>query len=142
MSDKMIRIKVSKIRALVREALGEEASTVTSRQTIMTADDSKKSDEKDELLNDLQEVYGFDELFVDKLNDKKYESMAKQIFDAWSERGVDVDWLGVVNLFARNHSKNLAQEVDKTKLYEKVLNLVELQGEVIASKVHQSSKSS
>lgn len=112
MSDKKIRIKVSELRALVREAMGD--SPISGQA------------EKDALgCSDIVEFRSFDDDFAEKLSDKKYEVMAKQLYDAWSKRGVDVDWAGVVNLYARNHSKNLATEIDKTKLYEKVLSLVE-----------------
>ncbi len=175
MSDKKVRIKVSEIRALVRKAIGE-ASTITSRQGMITAGDdpddkrlcdcnegehepecfygnnmkevasdwedtvktttkdpwdlasmkskSEKSHKK-ESVEPVMEFRSFDDDFAEKLSDKKYEEMARQLYLAWSERGIDVDWAGVVNLYARNHSKNLATENDKTKLYEKVLNLVE-----------------
>lgn len=131
MSDKMIRIKVSELRKLVREAMN---APIASRQGMIQAADSE--DDADHLQNgkgkeqlndsdDLNEFHNFEDDFVARLSDKKYEAMAKQIFDAWASRDTDVDWAGVVNLFARNHSKNLGQEVDKTKLYEKVLDLVE-----------------
>ena len=188
MSDKKIRIKVSELRTLVREAMSE-ASTIAGRQNMMTQGDDRRppSNNADlddgkglELLADdeikevtppgfekavkamkkdksvdnpfavawsmkkkgfkpsdtktkkvesrdpnIVEFRSFDDDFADKLTDKKYEEMAKQLFLAWSERGVDVDWAGVVKLYARNHSKNLATEIDSSKLYEKVLNLVE-----------------
>lgn len=151
MADKKIRIKVSEIRALVREAIGE-ASTTSSRQGMITAgddpDDKRLCDcnegehepgcsysvkevavrsnaSKKVNVEPVVEFRSFDDDFAEKLSDKKYEEMAKQLYLAWSERGIDVDWAGVVNLYARNHSKNLATEIDKTKLYEKVLNLVE-----------------
>ncbi len=112
MSDKKIRIKVSELRALVREAMGDAPISEPVEQDMLGR-------------SDITEFRSFDDDFADKLSDKKYEAMAKQLYDAWSERGVDVDWAGVVNLYARNHSKNLAAEIDKTKLYEKVLSLVE-----------------
>lgn len=112
MSDKKIRIKVSELRAMVREAMGEGPIPEPVKQDMLGC-------------SEITEFRSFDDDFADKLSDKKYEAMAKQLYDAWSERGVDVDWAGVVNLYARNHSKNLAAEIDKTKLYEKVLNLVE-----------------
>ncbi len=105
MSDKKIRIKVSELRALVREAMGASSPSDPPARSIV-------------------EFQNFDDDF-DKLTDKKYNEMAKQLYDAWAKRGVDVDWAGVVNLYARNHSKNLATEIDKTKLYEKVLTFVE-----------------
>jgi hypothetical protein len=131
MSDKMIRIKVSELRKLVREAMN---APVASRQGMIQAADSEddtdnsqagKSKEQLNDSDDLKEFHSFENDFAQRLSDKKYEGMAKQIFDAWASRDTDVDWAGVVNLFARNHSKNLGQEVDKTKLYEKVLDLVE-----------------
>lgn len=130
MSGKTIRIKVSELRKLVREAMN---APIASRQSMIQASDEEDSDNLQngkgvEQLNDsddLKEFHSFEDDFVARLSDKKYEAMAKQIFDAWASRDTDVDWAGVVNLFARNHSKNLGQEVDKTKLYEKVLDLVE-----------------
>jgi hypothetical protein len=131
MSDKMIRIKVSELRKLVREAMN---APVASRQGMIQAadgeddtDNSQAGKSKEQLndSDDLKEFHSFENDFAQRLSDKKYEGMAKQIFDAWASRDTDVDWAGVVNLFARNHSKNLGQEVDKTKLYEKVLDLVE-----------------
>ncbi len=132
MSDKKILIKVSQLRALLREAIG---STITGRQSMVTSADEEPArsaldDGKGkEQLNDgdaLEEFHDFENDFVERLSDKKYEAMAKQIFDAWGDKeDADVDWEGVVALFARNHSKNLGQLVDKTKLYEKVLDLVE-----------------
>jgi hypothetical protein len=123
MSDKKIRIKVSELRALVREAMGE-ASTVTSRQTLMSAADEP---EVEDMLgkSDITEFRSFDDDFAEKFSDRKYEEMARELYNAWSQRGVDVDWAGVVNLYARNHSKNLAMDIDKSKLYEKVLTFVE-----------------
>lgn len=130
MSDKKIKIKVSALRKLIRESL--EVGSAPRRQSVVTSADEEENPLQNgkgkEQLNDddnIVEFRSFDEDFASKIGDKKYQDMAKQIFDAWSERGVDVDWAGVVNLFARNHSKNLGQEVDKTKLYEKVLDLVE-----------------
>jgi hypothetical protein len=143
MSDKKLLIKVSELRALIREALGETPS-IASRQSMMnTADDDEAPDLSDgkgkEQLNDVDEVVesakskrrdivelnSYEQDFAEKLTDKKYTMMAQEIFNAWASHDTDVDWAGVVNLFARNHSKNLGQEVDKTKLYEKVLDLVE-----------------
>lgn len=186
MSDKKIRIKVSELRQLIREAMNPP---IASRQNMIQASDdeedaddalhngkgkeqlndsdlaevappgwegtvkamkkdkdidnpwalawsmkdkgykSHKKDTKKESKEPVVELRSFEDDFAEKISDKKYEAMAKQIFDAWHERGVDVDWAGVVNLFARNHSKNLGQEVDKTKLYEKVLDLVEKSAE-------------
>jgi hypothetical protein len=118
MIEKKIQIKVSELRALVREAMSP------SRAKSLSTNFEKHS--KDKLGNSkIVEFRSFDEDFAEKLSDKKYEAMAKQLYDAWSERGVDVDWAGVVNLYARNHSQNLAAEIDKTKLYEKVLSFVE-----------------
>lgn len=145
MSDKKVLIKVSELRAMIREALGE-TPTIASRQSTMTADDD--DDEGPDLadgkgkeqLNDVDEMtesfkpkksgnicelHSYEQDFAEKLSDKKYAMMAQEIFNAWASHDTDVDWAGVVNLFARNHSKNLGQEVDKTKLYEKVLDLVE-----------------
>lgn len=117
MSDKKIRIKVSELRALVRETMSS-----TSVNPVLEIDEPTK----DGLgCSNVVEFRSFDDDFAEKITDKKYEAMAKQLHNAWSERGVDVDWAGVVNLYARNHSKNLAAEIDKSKLYEKVLNLVE-----------------
>ncbi len=146
MSDKKLLIKVSQLRALIREALGE-TPTIASRQSMMTTtddDDDQGPDLNDgkgkEQLNDVDEVaesakprnsrdvcelHSYEQDFAEKLSDKKYAMMAQEIFGAWASHDTDVDWAGVVNLFARNHSKNLGQEVDKTKLYEKVLDLVE-----------------
>ena len=144
MSDKKVLIKVSELRAMIREALGE-TPTIASRQSMMTTgDDDEGPDLADgkgqEQLNDIDEVtesvrrkkssnicelHSYEQDFAEKLSDKKYTMMAKEIFSAWASHDTDVDWAGVVNLFARNHSKNLGQEVDKTKLYEKVLDLVE-----------------
>ncbi len=118
MTDKKIRIKVSELRALVREAMGEAPANPLMAEVDEPAEDMLGR-------SDITEFRSFDDDFADKLSDKKYEAMAKQLYDAWSERGVDVDWAGVVNLYARNHSKNLAAEIDKTKLYEKVLSFVE-----------------
>jgi len=184
MTDKKIRIKVSELRTLVREALN-----TAGRQNMMAQGDDSDVDLHDgkgkeqltdvdldgkEQLNDVEldekappgwegtvkamkknkdienpwalawsmknkgekshkkesvepvvEFRSYDDDFAEKITDRKYEAMAKQLYLAWSERGVDVDWGGVVNLYARNHSKNLATEIDKTKLYEKVLNFVE-----------------
>ncbi len=138
MSDKKIRIKMSELRAMIREAL---AQPIADRQS---TDDEEKLNDDDkgkEQLNDademvetvspdsekreIEEFHSFEQDFAEKLSDKKYQSMAKQIFDAWASKDADVDWAGVVNIFARNHSKNLGQQIDKTKLYEKVLDLVE-----------------
>lgn len=83
--------------------------------------ESKESNEAQEL----EEFHDYEHDFVEKLSDKKYEMMATEIYNAWKSRDVDVDWAGVVDLYARNQSKNLGQKVDKTKLYEKVLDLVE-----------------
>lgn len=178
MSDKKIRIKVSELRAMIREALGE-TPTIASRQSMMvTSDDEDKGPDLNdgrgkEQLNDademaevappgfekvvkglkknkdvdnpwavawsmknkgakptkesreIVELHSYEQDFAEKLSDKKYEMMAKEIYNAWASKDTDVDWAGVVNLYARNHSKNLGQEVDKTKLYEKVLDLVE-----------------
>lgn len=152
MSDKKIKIKVSELRKLIRETLeasptasADKCSTCGGRgrcftwcpeqyvtQDGDTKDDTLQNGKGKEQLNDgdtVVEFRSFDEDFASKITDKKYQDMAKQIFDAWAERGVDVDWAGVVNLFARNHSKNLGQEVDKTKLYEKVLDIVEKHSE-------------
>jgi len=118
MTDKKIRIKVSELRVLVREAMGEAPA-----KPMMVEADEPVEDKLGR--SDITEFRSFDDDFADKLSDKKYEAMAKQLYDAWSERGVDVNWAGVVNLYARNHSKNLAAEIDKTKLYEKVLSFVE-----------------
>jgi len=178
MSDKKIRIKVSELRALVREALNQN---IASRQSMMVTADGEEEDKEPNLhdgrgkeqLNDademdevsppgyekvvkgikknkdvdnpwavawsmknkgikpkneareLEEFHDFENDFVERLSDKKYEQMAKELYDAWASKDVDVDWAGVVDLYARNHSKNLGQKVDKTKLYEKVLDLVE-----------------
>jgi hypothetical protein len=132
MSAKMIKIKVSQLRALIREAIG---STITGRQSMVVSADEKEPNSNlndgkgKEQLNDVDavnEFHNFENDFVERLSDKKYEAMAKQIFDAWGDKeDADVDWEGVVSLFARNHSKNLGQLVDKSKLYEKVLDLVE-----------------
>lgn len=122
MSTKMVRIKVSELRRLARGILNE-ARTYASRQSMVTSSDDHDGEEQ------LDEFHDFEDDFADKITDKRYEAMAKEIYDAWSDRSADVDWAGVVNLFARNRSKNLSQEVDKTKLYEKVLSLVEAQPE-------------
>ena len=58
-------------------------------------------------------------------DDRRYRQMAREIFNQWQERGPDVDWAGVVDLYARNRAKYLAAEIDKSKLYEKVLDVVE-----------------
>src|SRR5574338_134999 len=130
MSDKKIKIKISELRKLIREAIEGGAPVAPTTAIVSDEDggDPLHNEKGKEQLTDADTVVefrSFDEDFALKITDKKYQDMAKQIFDAWSERGVDVDWAGVVNLFARNHSKNLGQEVDKTKLYEKVLDLVE-----------------
>lgn len=192
MSDKKIRIKVSELRSLIREAMGNDGSTIASRQTMIQAGDEEEPKEKEPLLDGdvgefdtknwvkdpaeldevapegwegtvkamkkhkevenpwalanwmkdqgyhshkeesvarsnetLEEFKSFDDDFAEKIHDKQYEAMAKQIFDAWNSRDMDVNWAGVVDIFARNHSKNLGQKVDKTKLYEKVLDIVE-----------------
>ena len=139
MSDKTIRIKVSELRKLVREAM---TPPIATRQSMIQSADEEEQPGPDlndgkgkEQLNDsdtvmesndpIAEFHSFERDFEERLSDKKYEAIAKQIFDAWSSRDTDVDWAGVVKLFARNHSKNLGQEVDQTKLYEKVLDLVE-----------------
>lgn len=177
MSDKKIRIKVSELRALIREAMG---TTIIGRQSMVTSADDDKDDKVDlhngkgkEQLNDademsevsppgyekivkgikknkdvdnpwavawsmkdngikpkresreIEEFVDYEQDFSERLSEKKYELMAQEIFNAWGSKDTDVDWAGVVNLFARNHSKNLGQKVDKTKLYEKVLDLVE-----------------
>ena len=149
MSEKKIRVKVSELRVLIREAL---APPITSRQSMIVAGDDEDDgpdlgDGKGkEQLNDVDavkedakvrresrdiiEFTSYEQDFAEKLSNQKYEAMAKQIFDAWGTKDVDVDWAGVVNIFARNHSKNLGQEVDKTKLYEKVLDLVEAHEEL------------
>lgn len=106
MEDKRFRVKVSELRAILREVIEGLRPAEPQAPPIV-------------------EFRSFDEDFAEKLTDKKYESMASKLYNAWPERGADVDWLGVVNLYARNHSKNLATEIDRTKLYEAVLSLVE-----------------
>lgn len=150
MSDKKIRVKVSELRVMIREAMNP---TIASRQSMMVTADKEEEPKLEpyldngkgkEQLNDVDEVtesskkrkepviefHSYEQDFAEKLSDRKYESMAKQIFDAWASKDTDVDWAGVVNIFARNHSKNLGQEVDRSKLYEKVLDLVEAHEEL------------
>ncbi len=100
------RIRVSELRRLVRSVLSERHA----------------------LDGELPSSGGYADSLEDldsKMTDKRYDDMAKRVFDAWSERGVDVDWMRVVQIYARNNSKNLATKVDTQKLYEKVLSLVE-----------------
>ena len=122
MSDKKIRIKVSELRALVREAMGDAPISEPVEQDMLGR-------------SGITEFRSFDDDFADKLSDKKYTEMAKQLYDAWSARGVDGEWAGVVNLYARTPSTNLATEIDKTKLYEKVLTFVERDHKASSRKV-------
>lgn len=98
--------------------LGEQASTMGRMSMMSTADE----DPKEEIL---PEFADWAQGFQDSYDNKRYEQLARQVFDAWPHHGPDVDWAKVVDIYVKNRAKNVHTELDKDKLYEKVLNLAE-----------------
>lgn len=99
----------------------EEASTVMTRSNFITASD----DQKDEELKQLEEFYDWAVDHKGRFDEKRYDLMAKQVYDSWPDHSQEVDWSKVVDIFLRLRSKNVHSEVDKDKLYEKVLSYAE-----------------
>lgn len=98
-----------------------EASSTMGRTNFMNTSDEDET-VKDETL---EEFADWAQGFQDNYNNKRYEILARQVFDSWPHRGPDVNWSKVIDNFLKNRVKNLHVELDKDKLYEKVLNLVE-----------------
>jgi hypothetical protein len=97
-----------------------EASNTMGRMNFMsTADEDPTDDEP------LEEFADWAQGFQDSYDNKRYEQLARQVFDAWPHHGPDVDWAKVVDIYVKNRAKNVHTELDKDKLYEKVLNLAE-----------------
>lgn len=99
----------------------EEASTVMTRSNFITA----SKDDNDEDLEQLEEFYDWAVDHKGRFDEKRYDLMAKQVYDSWPEHGQEVDWSKVVDVFLRLRSKNVHSEVDRDKLYEKVLSYAE-----------------
>lgn len=98
--------------------LDEQASTMGRMNFMSTADE--KPEEKI-----LPEFADWAQGFQDNYDNKRYEVIARQVFDSWPEHGQDVDWSKVIDIYIKTRAKNLHTELDKDKLYEKVLNLAE-----------------
>jgi hypothetical protein len=63
--------------------------------------------------------------FQNNYDNKRYETIARQVFNAWPHHERGVDWAKVVDIYIKSRTKNLHTELDRDKLYEKVLNLAE-----------------
>lgn len=98
----------------------EQASTMSRMNFMNTADKDEEDDNQA-----LEEFADWAQGFQDNYDNKRYEILARQVFDSWPHKGPDVDWSKVIDVFIKNRVKNLHAELDKNKLYEKVLNLAE-----------------
>jgi hypothetical protein len=98
-----------------------EASTTMGRMNFMSTADEEEVDEDEAL----EEFADWAQGFQDNYDNKRYEVIARQVFDGWPHHGKDVDWAKVLDLYLQNRTKNLHTELDKDKLYEKLLDLAE-----------------
>lgn len=133
-----VKIKVSEIRNLIRDILSEavcsectndkscdeclmdEQLSTVGRSNFMTASDN--SSEEEEAINEFTDwAAGFQEDF----DNKRYEQLARQIYDDWPEHGTEVDWANVLDIYIKNRKKNIHTEIDKDRLYEKLLSYAE-----------------
>jgi hypothetical protein len=113
-----------------------EASNTMGRMNFITSDDKEEKDEQEAL----EEFADWSQGFQDNYNNKRYEMLARQIYNNWPNHGADVDWAKVIDLFLDSRMKNLHTELDKDKLYEKVLNLAEDHFDGSTPPVAQSSQ--
>lgn len=135
---KKAKIRVSEIRNLLKDILSEavcskclkgkkcdkcikdEQLSTFGRSNFVTASDS--SNEEEENINEFADwAAGFQEDF----DNKHYEQLARQIYDDWPQHSNDVDWSIVLDTYIKNRKKNIHTEIDKDKLYEKLLSYVE-----------------
>jgi hypothetical protein len=98
-----------------------EASTTMGRMNFMSTADEEEVDED----KALEEFADWAQGFQDNYDNKRYEMIARQVFDSWPHHGKDVDWAKVLDIYVKNRDKNLHTELDKDKLYEKLLDLAE-----------------
>ena len=96
----------------------EEAATTMTRSNFVTCGD-EKDDER------LSEFADWAVNFQDNYDEKRYEILARQVYNDWPDHNTDVDWADVVDKFLKHRTKVLGAELDKNKLYEKVLSYVE-----------------
>lgn len=116
------RVKISDLRRACRAVLEgasvEEAATTMTRSNFMTASDDAEGETLEEFADwaaDLQSTF----------DQKRYEIMARQIYNSWPNHGADVDWSIVIDHYFKNRTKNLHTEVDRDKLYEMLLSYAE-----------------
>lgn len=98
-----------------------EASNTMGRMNFMSTADDEEEDEGEAL----EEFADWAQGFQDNFDNKRYETIARQVYDNWPHREPDVDWSKVVDVYVKNRAKNVHSELDKDKLYEKVLSLAE-----------------
>jgi hypothetical protein len=97
-----------------------EASNTMGRMNFMST-----ADEDEEETEAIEEFADWAQGFQDNFDNKRYETIARQVFNNWPHRGPDVDWAKVVDVYIKSRAKNIHSELDKNKLYEKVLSLAE-----------------
>jgi len=92
MADRIIKIKKSDLRKLVKEALSDPKV--------------------------LREMDRWDVTEDDEFDAKRYSLLARQVMAFWPNRDIDTNWGAVVDKFIRHSEKNTAKKLNKEKLMD------------------------
>jgi len=90
MADRIIKIKKSDLRRLVKEALTDPKV--------------------------LREMDRWDVTEDDEFDAKRYGLLARQVMAFWPQRTIDTNWSAIVDKFIKHSEKNTAKKLDKEKL--------------------------